>query len=107
MDDLRKLKTVVLIVIIRHLFAEVYFCMFDDLLLIAPYVCSYMLDLCETELSWLDMHKNVKNSVCINFGRHFNMHRVNLTTHSGDEPDWVRRLPLSWCILGEPALSQI
>ena len=45
----------------------------DDLFLIASFVhtLQILLNICETELSWLDMRSNVNKSVCIRFGQRF------------------------------------
>ena len=63
----------------------------DDLFLIAPSVhtLQIMLNICETELSWLDMRINVNKSVCMRFGRRFSIQCANLITDSGDELKWV------------------
>ena len=59
----------------------------DDLFLIAPSVhtLQIMLNVCETELSWLDMRINVNTSVCMRFGQHFDIQCAKLITDSGDE----------------------
>ena len=59
----------------------------DDLFLIAPSVhtLQIMLNVCETELSWLDMHINVNKSVCMRFGQPFDIQCANLVTGSGNE----------------------
>ena len=61
------------------------------LLLIAPSVHTQqkMLNICETELSWLAMRINVNKSVCICFEQRFNIQCANLITDSGDELKWV------------------
>ena len=58
-----------------------------DLFLIVPSVhtLQIMLNICETELSWLDMRINVNKSVCIRFGQRFDIQCANLITDSGDE----------------------
>ena len=51
----------------------------DDLFLIAPSVhtLQIMLNICETEISWLDMRINVNKSVCMRFGQRFSIHCAN------------------------------
>ena len=44
-----------------------------------------MLNICETELSWLDMRTNVHKSVCMRFGKRFSIQCANLITDSGDQ----------------------
>ena len=48
-----------------------------------------MLNICETELSWLDMRINVNKSVCMRFWQRFSIQCANLITDSGDELKWV------------------
>ena len=48
-----------------------------------------MLNVCETELSWLDMYINVNKSVCARFGQRFDRQCANSITDSGDERRWV------------------
>ena len=48
-----------------------------------------MLNVCETELSWLDMGIDVNKSVCMRFWQRFSMQCSNLITDSGDELKWV------------------
>ena len=45
-----------------------------------------MLNICETELSWLDMRINVNKSVSMRFGQRFSIQCANLITDSGDDP---------------------
>ena len=82
---LRKLFPVVSAVI-YNLFAQVFFLYADDLFLIAPSVhtLQIMLNVCETELSWLDKSINVNKSVCMRFGQRFDIQCDNLITDSGD-----------------------
>ena len=63
----------------------------DNLFLIAPsdHTLQIMLNVCETELSWLDMRINVNKSVCMRFGLRFSKQCANLITDSGDELKWV------------------
>ena len=63
----------------------------DDLFVLAPSVhtLQIMLNLCETELSWLDMRSNVNKSVCMRFWQRFDIQYANLITDSGDELKWV------------------
>ena len=90
MTLLRKLLPVVSAVIC-HLFCTGIFLYVDDLFLIAPSVhtLQIMLNICETELSWLDMRINVNKSVCMRFGLRFSIQCANLITDSGDELKWV------------------
>ena len=44
-----------------------------------------MLNVCETELSWLNMSINVNKSACMHFKQHFGIECANLITDSGDE----------------------
>ena len=75
----------------------------DDLLLIAVSVhtLQIMINICETELSWLDMRISVHKSICMRFGQRFDIQSANLITDNGDELKWVEkcRYLLSWCIL--------
>ena len=48
-----------------------------------------MLNVCEAELSWLEMRINVNKSVCIRFGQRVDIQCVNIITDSGDELKWV------------------
>ena len=48
-----------------------------------------MLNICETELFWLDMRINVNKSVCMRFGQRFSIQCANLITDSGYELKWV------------------
>ena len=59
----------------------------DNLFLMAPCVhtLQIMLNICETELSWLDMRINVNKSVCMRFGLRFSIQCANLITDIGDE----------------------
>ena len=59
--------------------------------MIAPSVhtLQIMLNICETELSWLDMRINGNKSVCMRFGLRFIIQCANLITDSGDEHKWV------------------
>ena len=83
----------------------------DDLVLIAPSVhtLQIILNVCETELSWVDMRINVHKSICMHSGQRFYIQYANLITDSGDELKWVeecrylgvylisaRRLKCSW-----------
>ena len=63
----------------------------DDIFLIAPsiHTLQIMLNICETELSWLDMRINVNKSICMRFGQHFTILCANLNTDSSDELKWV------------------
>ena len=65
----------------------------DDLFLIAPSVhtLQIMLNICETELSWLVMRINVNKSVCMRFRLRFSIQCANLITDSGDELKWVEK----------------
>ena len=58
----------------------------DDLFLIAPSVhtLQIMLNVCETELSWLDTRINMNIYVCMRFGQRFHMKCANLISDSGD-----------------------
>ena len=64
----------------------------DDLFLIAPSVhtLQIMLNICETEPSWLDMRININKFVCMRFGQRFSIQCANLITDSGDELKWVK-----------------
>ena len=44
-----------------------------------------MINICETELSWLDMSINVNKSVSMRFGQRFYIQCANLITDSGNE----------------------
>ena len=59
----------------------------DVLFLIVPSVhtLQIMLNICETELSWLDMRIDVNKYVCMRFGLRFIIQCANLITDSGDE----------------------
>lgn len=63
----------------------------DDILLIAPSVSGLqtLVNICETELMYVDMSINVKKSVCIRFGPRFNAKCVNITSASGLQFEWV------------------
>ena len=62
-----------------------------DLFLIAPSVrrLQIVVNVCETELSWLDKRINVHKSVCMRFGQRFDKQCANITTDSEDELKWV------------------
>ena len=47
----------------------------DDLILLAISVCDMqkMVELCKTELDWLDMRINTDKSSCIRIGKRFNV----------------------------------
>ena len=87
---LRKLFPVVSAVIC-HLFAQVFFLHADDLFLIALciHTLQILLNICETELSWLDMRINVNKSICMPFGKRFDIQCANSITDSGNELKWV------------------
>ena len=59
----------------------------DDLFLNEPSVhtLQIMLNVCETELSWLDMRICAKKSVYVRFEQRFDTVCANLITDSGDE----------------------
>ena len=56
----------------------------DDLFLIAPsfHTLQIMQNVCETELSWLDMRITVNKSVCLIFGERVSIQCANLSTDS-------------------------
>ena len=91
MTLLRELLPVVSAVIIL-LFAEVLLCMlviYSWLHHLFIHVLQIMLNVCETEPSWLDVRINVNKSVCVRFDQCFDIQRVNIITDSGDELRWV------------------
>ena len=63
----------------------------DYLFLIAPsdHTLQIMLNICETELLWLDMSINVHKFVCMRFGQRFSIQYAILITVSGDELKWI------------------
>ena len=63
----------------------------NDLSLIALSVqtLQIMLNVCETELSWLDMRIYVNKSICMRFWPRFDIQSANLITDSEDELKWV------------------
>jgi hypothetical protein len=63
----------------------------DDILLLAPSVDSWqkLVNLCQLELSALDLAINVKISVCIRIGPCFNAPCYSITTVDGATLQWV------------------
>ncbi len=63
----------------------------DDIILLAPTIHSLqrLVEICETELSCIDMTVNAKKSSCIRFGPRFNVPCENLVTADGHEISWV------------------
>ena len=61
-------------------------------IIIYIYIYIYMLNMlnvCETELSWLDMRITVNKSVCMRFGQRFGIQCAKLITCSVDELKWI------------------
>ncbi|MFM2332659.1 MAG: hypothetical protein RIQ74_1491, partial [Pseudomonadota bacterium] len=66
----------------------------DDILLITQSV-SLLQDLlltCELELSWLDMHINIKKSCCLRIGPRYDVICNNIVTSNGQALPWVDEL---------------
>ena len=84
---LRKLLPVVSIGCYMSFICTDIFLYADDLFLMRPSVhtLKIMLNVCETELSWLDMRINVNKSVCMRFGQRFSIQCANFITDSGDK----------------------
>jgi retron-type reverse transcriptase len=63
----------------------------DDILLLAPTVTGLqaILTACENELDNIDMRVNVKKSMCIRFGKHFNTKCANIISTHGGPLEWV------------------
>jgi hypothetical protein len=63
----------------------------DDILIISPTVTGLqiLLNVCEAELSDLDMSINVNKSLCIRFGRKFDAPCAELATANGGSIKWV------------------
>jgi len=63
----------------------------DDILLIAPSVCSLqtLLDACDEELTCLDVQINTKKSVCIGIGARYNTECARLSLAQGGLLQWV------------------
>jgi len=63
----------------------------DDLILLAPSIGALqkMLDMCESQLTYLDMALNAKKSVCMRFGPRHRDECCALTTVSGENLCWV------------------
>ena len=49
-----------------------------------------MINVCEQELSWLDMALNAKKSVCIRFGPRYDVTCAALVTSGGQKLEWVK-----------------
>jgi hypothetical protein len=66
----------------------------DDILLISPTVCGLqsLLNVCENELSKLDMKINPMKSFCIRFGPDFKCRPKNLTTIDKNEIEWKQQI---------------
>ena len=62
----------------------------DDIILLSPSVSSlqYLLKVCESELSELDMIVNVKKSSCVRIGPRFNAKCRNIVTSDNSELVW-------------------
>ena len=63
----------------------------DDVLLIAPSVCSLqtLLDACDEELTCLDVQINTKKSVCIGIGARYNTECARLSLAQDGLLQWV------------------
>jgi hypothetical protein len=63
----------------------------DDILIISQSVTELqrLLDVCETELNWLDMTINVKKSCCVRIGPRYDAACANITTSNGSILPWV------------------
>ena len=66
----------------------------DDLLLLALSLADLqkMTDICENELSWLDMTINTKKSGCIRIGPQFDAFAAKLCTNHS-QIEWVTEMP--------------
>jgi exonuclease III len=63
----------------------------DDILLVAPSIhgLQILLDVCENELTWLDMRINANKSVCLRIGPRFNATCAKLVTTNGQKIEWA------------------
>ena len=63
----------------------------DDILLIAPSVTALqrLINVCATELAWLDMSINCSKSVCVRVGPRFNSNCVDISLPDGQALQWV------------------
>ena len=66
----------------------------DDILLLEPSLSELqvLFNLCELELSWLDMSINVKKSCCMRIGNRFNIQCANITSKNGMCLPWVTEI---------------
>ena len=64
----------------------------DDILLLAPSLSELLFNLCEVELSALDMCINVKKSCCMQIGIRFDNECANITSKNGMVLRWVNEI---------------
>jgi len=66
----------------------------DDILLLAPTVSAlqHLLNVCQSELQYLDMAINAKKSVCTRFGPRYKQPCCNLPTSDGREIVWCENV---------------
>jgi exonuclease III len=63
----------------------------DDIVLVAPSIhgLQVLLNVCENELTWLDMRINTKKSVCLRIGPRYDVTCANLVTNNGQTIEWM------------------
>ena len=82
--------TILVNVVIFHLYAQAYFCMVMTFCSCRHLFTHFkLLLICEQELLSLDLCLNHNKSVCIHVGPRFNDDCVKLTTCNGHEHEWV------------------
>jgi len=82
-----------------YIYIYIYIYIFaDDVLLSAPFIDSLQkpVNLCEAELSALDLAINVKKSVCTRVGPPCNVLCSNVTTVDGDVVQWIDTVRYTW-----------